>query len=202
MNNHDRITYFVLGCIIGFIVGYFARAMREVREKLEEVDNHVTHKEPAKDDGFVIFSDKVKNALLLIVVVIVAVSAFNSQHNSNKVADAQKRSSDAQASVKQTSECNKESQAKTVAALNARTQYSSDQAKANVDLQRAQSVYLNVVATRPPASDLVKSQALQTYIKVLRNYLTIGDKTVQAIAQNPYPTSEEFETCLHRKPSK
>jgi len=85
MGVSDRALYLLIGCFIGFILGYIVRSLQVIKQKLSEKDN---------DDGLVRYP-LVLDVALLIVVGLTVFAAFRAQVAANKsddVTDALKSS--------------------------------------------------------------------------------------------------------------
>ena len=126
---------------------------------------------------------------MFLLVVLVAFSTIKSQTASNRSADVQKN----QAVV---ATCTSEFLAKTIRALNERTTYATDQAAANIELQRAQAQFVGIVLTDPPLPSDAQRRALQRYYSALNDYIDVNSKVSQKAVQFPYPTNDEYRACL------
>lgn len=85
MEFDERLGWLLLGCAIGFIMGYIVRSLHDIKEELHKVDNHVTH----RDERGIMRFPLAANTALVIVVCITAYAAFKSQKASNDVKDTQ-----------------------------------------------------------------------------------------------------------------
>lgn len=197
MRLDSRIGWLLLGAIIGFVIGYVVRSLRDIREKVTEVDE-IVKKSDKKDGGF--FSiEGIKNLALFLVVVLTVYSSIKSQQSSDKVADAQDSVSKTQSSQAKSQSCTQMILIKTVAALNARTEFSQDQAAANRDLQKSQASFIGLFVSQTPVNSTDAAKALNTYFTAITTFITVSGKTSNSIANNPYPTPTEFSDCLKRK---
>jgi len=190
MSLEDRIVTFALGCALGFVLGYIVRSLRDIKEELDEVDAIVKNRK--RDERGSIRAPKVTELSLLIVVLIVAWSAFASQKASNDVKDNQ-------ASQARVSYCAVKFQLKTNKALNERTTYVGAQANTNVELQRAQQDFLSLLIHKPPYSEGKRYRAAKSYVTTLKRFVSLNEKTKQKVEDYPYPTAEELRRCLERK---
>jgi hypothetical protein len=180
MTFDSRVGWWVLGCVIGFIVGYIVRSLREINAKVDEVKDHVAKKDP--DDDGVTRRDIINNIALFLVVLLTIWAAFTSQQTSN--------------SERATVSCTEKFLAKTIIALNARTSFTLAQAKANAALQKAQLDFLGSYVQDPSSPPQQRRDALRTYVVKLTDFLTAVSKTSNAADQFPYPTDKEFSDCL------
>lgn len=192
MRLDSRIELFLFGCVIGFIVGYIVRSLRDIRKKVNEVDEIVKKKQ----DRGAVSIEALKNLALFVVVILTVWAAWTSQKSSDKTQDTQIKQKVTQNQLVKITSCNQDFLAKTIAALNARTVYSQDQAKANVDLQSAQLKLLTLAFKKPPLSDSEGAAAVKTYFDALTTFVSFSSKQTNAIAENPYPTSTAFSDCL------
>lgn len=190
-----RIVYLLIGCVIGFVIGYLVRMVREINDKVEEVDRHILQEEapPKQSRGRRSFMAcfSYNNIMMICVLAIVVWSAFASQSASNKVKDQQQRQTRATA-------CTQQYLAVTISALNARTSNNSSQNNANVALQNAQLTFLKVFFINPPAPDTEKIRALQTYVDALNRFVSVTSATNKKVDANPYPTTTDFAKCLDK----
>lgn len=186
MGLDDRLGWLLLGCIIGFALGYIVRYLQEIKEELDEVDRVV--KKNHNEDGFV-RNPIVMDIALLFVVVLTVYAAFSSQQASNDVQASQDR-------IARITFCNQQYLSKTIQALNERTTYTQDQARANVDLQRAQGRFIGILLKNPPVADREVKDALTNYFTALTTFVTVNSKADAKVDTYPYPTNDELQNCL------
>ena len=208
MDMSDRIAWLIVGCAIGFVMGYIVRSLREIKEELDEVDECVKHcreehehevRKRGRNSRGAAMPGYLGNIAVLIAVLITVFAAFASQKASNDVEGAQDQLELTQETIKQVSLCTQETLSNTVSALNERTTYTVAQAEANVDLQKAQSRFIAVLVTRPTPSDDTKAMALNGYFDSLTSFVALSSQTVNKIENNPYPTTEDLQNCLDKK---
>lgn len=186
-----RLGALLLGCVIGFILGYIVRSLREIKAKVDRVDKHVTEKAPRGDDGFTT-PEWLKNIALLIVVAITAWSAFASQHNSNEI----KKSSDDRDKIVA---CNQLYLTATIAALNARTTFTQQQSASNVELQKSLSNLVTLSLRTPPLGPDAARAVVEGFSAALKHFLDLSAKSADKVDKNPYPTPTAFLDCLNKK---
>ena len=87
MGLDDRLAYLMIGCAIGFILGYFVRALRDIKEELHEVDE-IVKKQERGEAGFMRFP-MVANAALILVLGLSLWASFTTQKVNNELADTQ-----------------------------------------------------------------------------------------------------------------
>ena len=207
MDFGGRLGYLIFGILIGFVLGYFAKGLRDIRTRLDETDAHVKslEKDIHHDDGF--FTSEVWNRIALLIVIGFTVwASIVSQISSNAV---EKNSRDTKANTaavqtqsdqnQRVSDCTASFLLKTSKALNARTAFTSEQADANRDLQKAQANFLGkfIAPARPSQAEL--NASLVTYFKALTTYLNVSSKTNVNVDNNPYPKAKELQDCLEGK---
>jgi hypothetical protein len=123
-------------------------------------------------------------AQLIAYVLIISVASYGFWQIGN-ILDDQARS--------QT--CTEEFLGTTVAALNERTTYSTQQANANIELQKAQLKFLSVISKPGDSGDA----ALNEYVDALQNFFHVTALTAGKAESNPYPTREDYRMCLAGK---
>jgi Sec-independent protein translocase protein TatA len=206
-----RIGWLLLGAVVGFILGYITRSLREIKQKVEEVDKHVTAKPPS-DAGFV-RNPIILDGILILVLALVVWSSFKSQIVSNDVEKTQSQLktalsqlkttqsqlAQAQAAQKKTTECTQEFLSKTIEALNERTTYTQAQASANVDLQKAFDKLITASLRKPPPDAKEARQIVETYAAALKHFIEISAKSASKAAGHPFPTNDEFNSCIDQK---
>lgn len=193
----DRLGWMILGCAIGFFAGYVVRYLQDLKEELDEVDSIVKHElgkrasdkvpDQRKEDGF-LRNDLFKDVMLLVVVIVTVWAAFASAHTSNEVKSSQQEQA-------ATNDCTKEYLTKTVKALNERTEFTVQAAAANVALQKAQADFFALLLRKPPESVAVRTDAAQTYLKTLQDFVAVSEKARVKAGQFPYPTDERLQAC-------
>lgn len=189
MGFDDRAGSLLFGCLIGFVLGYTVRALRESKEEMiDDVDD--AKKLVRNEQGFI--QNSILMDLTLFVVVILTVwAAFASQKASNGIRETQ-------IDLSRITFCNQQYLSKTIDALNERTTYSQNQANSNVELQKAQAIFLRVVLEKPPASHARGEAALNAYFDALTEFVAAGEQSDRKVENNPYPTNEELSNCLNQ----
>lgn len=186
MSLDERIGWLLLGCMIGFALGYIVRSLREIKEEIQEVDKTV--KRARNEEGFM-RNPIVADVALLLVIVLTVWAAFASQKASNDIQDTQDR-------IARVTICNQQYLSKTIRALNDRTEKFGFQAQANLELQKAQAAMLSVLTAKPPKAAKEKRKAFEDYFDALNEFVsTSAEYQAEAVA-TPYPTNEELGTCL------
>ena len=187
MGLDDRLMYLLLGVCVGFILGYITRTLREIKEELYEVDGRVSRK---RDDAGFMRYPVVADVMVVLVVVITVWAAFASQRASNEVRDNQDQ-------IARITECNQVFLSRTIQRLNERTEYSGEQARANVQLQTEQAKLLAALLVQPPPTAVEGRAALEEYYESgVRDFIEANDKALKIYKENPYPTEEELSDCF------
>lgn len=208
----DRLLFLLLGVVIGFVFGYLTRlmqGMKEIKEELDEVDEIVkenlgshhdddykgAHMKPFRQNekGFMKLSSRqVANVAVLLLVGLAFYASVVSQKASNDATDSQER-------MEQIVSCNRTTMTAVLESLNERSTYTVEMARANIDLQTSQSKFFAVLLHEPPYSEARRARAVQEYYADLQTFLTLAEKNQGQLAQNQFPTIEEFEDCLQKK---
>lgn len=198
MGLDDRLAYLMIGCAIGFILGYFVRALRDIKEELHEVDE-IVKKQERGEAGFMRFP-MVANAALILVLGLSLWASFTTQKVNNELADTQDSLVQAQAQIERVTFCNQRYFVETIVALNYRTEYSGENAEANIALQRAQAVLLRALLVEPPPAESVARQALREYFdQGVSNFIKVNERAARRYKAQPYPTEDEFVACLENR---
>lgn len=125
----------------------------------------------------------------VLLLSIVAWSVFQTAKTNSQLADAQE-------AMQRSSNCTQQFLGATVLALNERTTYSTQQAEANVALQEAQVEFLSLLSTDRGNDPATFNEALGKYLEAQRTYSEVVALNAGQVRQYPYPTVEEYRTCL------
>ena len=195
MGLDERVFYFILGCIVGAIFGYLARHLQTIEARVDHVDKII--EQDRKEAGFMklpsfnwskLKRPSFRDLMLIVVVLMVAFAAFSSQRNSNDVKHTQ-------SDQLKVGYCNAEFLGKTIEALNERTTYSGSQVQANITLQKSFLEFLRILTFQPPKPQEEQERA---YYKDLGLFVEIAEKAVDKQVKNPYPTVDQFTSCLDK----
>lgn len=91
MDYGERMTYILLGCFIGFVLGYVVRSLREIKEEVDEIVEIKREGRPAEptpknpNDRGSFSWEKASRLSLFVVVAVTVWAAFVSQKASNDV---------------------------------------------------------------------------------------------------------------------
>lgn len=187
----DRLQYLLLGIVIGFVLGYLVRLVKDIKEELDEVDTIVKRIEHHDDESGFMRYPWIANIAILLVVGLTAYASFVSQKASNEVADAQEQQ-------EQVVACNQMVLAQALEALNERSTYTTGMATSNIELQQSQSDFFTILLHKPPYSEQKRTKAVQDYYSDLQTFLRIAHKNVKKVKNNPLPTIEDFQDCLSK----
>lgn len=206
MSLDERLTWFLLGVIVGLLIGWLKDLRRgevEIKEELEEVVKIVKTRK-RDDTGFMRFP-LIADAMLLAVIFMTVWASFASQKaaneseaNSKQLAEVVHTLEDTQNQLAAVTACNTVYQQKTIKALNERTTYTAEQARKNVQLQQAQRQFLEIALIIPPVTKAELRDALEAYFTSLRDFVDVSQKAKQKTDKYAYPTNEELSTCITR----
>jgi hypothetical protein len=128
------------------------------------------------------------NILLGVIVIITVFAAFQSQRVSNQIQN------DQEVRLREAS-CTEDTLFKTVEALNNRTQFTTQQARSNVSLQRDQFRML-VIFLDDTFSQEDRDKAFRNYVEKLRVFIDVTSKQADSSEAFPYPTRLDYADCL------
>lgn len=195
-NLDERLGWLLIGVAIGYGLGQLVRAVEGVWSSRNIAGPNqlaFIKMRPAlhrNEAGFLKYR-AVANITLVSVLVLSVWASWASQRASNDVLKTQER-------IDTSSKCTLMILEKTIDALNERTQYSTSSTRANVDVQRAQAVMLEILLHKPPFTSQEEEAAQQTYFAALSNFLTLTDKQKLKTDEYSYPTVQELQSCLDR----
>ena len=194
----ERIGWFLLGVVIGYVV----RTIRDIKKEVREVEEIVSREKNQR--GFMRNAFVADFAVLLVIAMCVYAS-FSTQITNNRleaaIEDIQQAEKDAEENrdrISRVAVCSQEYLARTIEALNQRTTYTQDQADANVALNRAQRDFLVILSRVPPPTDADAKIALSNYVARLREYTAAYDKNKDKTETYAYPASEDLDRCLSK----
>lgn len=191
----DRLGFLILGGMIGFILGYIVRSLRDIKEELDEVDELVKDRFKNRDEsGFI--NSTLGNVALIVVIGLTVFASIASQRAHNDSENALKQFNAAQVQLAHQTLCNRTVLKDALVALNERTTYSEAQVNTNVALQTSFSRLLGTLLNNPDLSPKQREDATNKYFQDLTNYVSIADKTKQKVRDNPFPSDEELSSCL------
>lgn len=187
----DRLIWLSLGMVLGFVLGLIVATLRELKEEVSAIDEIVRTEHGRNETGFMRYP-VIADFMLIVVLVIVVAGAFSAQNASNKTDQNQ-------AEISKITDCNQEFLTGTIEALNERTTYTQVQATRNIELQEAQSRFLAILLDQPPPSDRQVRDSLSTYFNALNDFVDINAKTRMKADEFPYPTTQDYESCIEEK---
>ena len=187
----DRAAWFVVGLIAGFILGRWRNwsQRQKIKPQMRAANPHNYNRGRwnMRDERSAMSVNTANWLVMALLVVMVGFAAISADRATDAVARQQDERDREQA-------CTTAVLFDTVDALNARTQFSSAQASANIALQRAQSTLINSFINPPPGQP--SDVALRDYFDSLTTYLAAVTTTSNAQEENPYPTVESYTKCL------
>lgn len=186
MEIYDRLLYLFVGGVVGFILGYLTRGPDSIRE--EEAVRASRH--PWVERIRVKFRGLPFNKIALFIVVMMSVLAsFQSQKVSNEVRDGEKI-------IERVVQCNTIFLDRVILALDERTTYTSEQADANIALQKAQRKLLNVSSrVEPIPSEAERQRATVIYLDALNRFIDLAAKSAEKADTHAYPSSKAYRNC-------
>lgn len=198
MDLDEKIAWVLVGCFIGYCIRWLQTIGREVHE----VDEMMKRDHERDETGFARLP-LVLDTLILILFVATLYSVFVGQDATDKanqaVEDIQSQQARDQVQndrIEQVGRCNLEFTAKTIRALNERTEFTRAQALANVDILESQLSFLDLVLVVPPVADAVRRSALEQYTNAVDRFVRVSNRTRDRASRFQYPTNEEFLQCL------
>ena len=209
MDPIDRIGWLLLGCAIGFVLGWIVRGLRDIKEELDELDKHVHFRDPNNnpDETGAMKLPKGKDIALMLVVALTFYAALMSQIASNKSSDTADKMLDTQQAIinlqseqKQNLDCTTQVLFDAIRALNERTEYTSKQAQANVALVKAQ-LDLLLRGQDPNLTDAESQALLNVYISKVQEFIELSAQTASQQVEFPYPTVQDLSKCLAGEPN-
>lgn len=183
MELDDRIWYFMVGVVVGYII----HLLKDIKDELDEVDHVVKNRQ--NESGFS-RNPLILDGVLLLVVAVTVFAAVASQKVSNDVQETQ-------ANQAQITKCNKNYLKQTIVALNQRTSFVQDQATSNVSLQTAEYKFFRTIYENP-SNDKVEIASFKEYLNQQRHFVEVNRRVAKARNFNPYPTAQELADCLNK----
>lgn len=186
----DRLQFLLLGMAIGFVLGYLVRLAQDIKQELDEVKDQVEKTWPKDEAGFM-SNRVVADALMVIVLIVVAWATFDTQKTNNDTRATQDR-------IETISKCDQEILTQTLVALRQRSTYTRAVADQNIDLQSSQRDFFTILLHKPPYSEAKRSLAVQSYYRDLQEFLLISHKNLKDLQENDFPTVYAFSECLRQ----
>lgn len=171
---------------IGFILGYVVARLREMQEKADTVD---THKRTER--GFMRIP-VVADALYILALIVVLWSAFSAQKAVNNAQDTQDK-------LEVVTKCNRVYLGAFLEAVEPRTSANQTQANDNVELQKAWYEFVQFQLHIPPYPEGKQREKANEYAGALKEFVKTSDQAQNKVAQNPYPTEQQLDNCIHTK---
>lgn len=192
MTFDDRVSYVLLGIVIGFFMGNATRILSEIKEGVHEVLKILKTRPPRKRDErgvLVINKTFLNNLALALIILVTVVSAFKAQKASNEVGETQKR-------LDSVVSCNKQVLSDALDALNTRSTFSRSQASSNLALQKDQATLFKILLHIPPYTKAIRLRATQDYNESLGTFIKAGTKAEKNALVTKYPDAEDLVNCI------
>lgn len=193
MSFDERLIYLLLGIGIGFILGYIVASIREIKEKVAEVNEKVggRQRREMNDHGFMRFPI-IADFALVTVVMITVWAAFASQKASNEVKDTQDQ-------LARVSHCNYVVFGAFLAAVDDRNTTFKAALHSNVELQKSWYDFVKYQLHLPPYPEVAQRAKANKYADYLKSFLDLSEESEKKAAANPYPTKRELSNCVYNK---
>lgn len=218
MDFMDRVGWVLLGMALGYII----RILQEMKKEVEEVDEILTRREqrqlakqntPKRDERGVFQLAHGRTIAIAVAIMLCIYATWSTGATNNKLEDAiqdleaqqtaieasQEEDVQIQLGLARVTVCTQEYLTKTIKALNDRTTFTVEQAQANIRLQEAQANFFQLLLEEPPRSEEERRAAALAYVNSLEIFVKVGNQFTKDVKGNPYPTSEDFLTCLNTK---
>lgn len=190
MTIDERIGWLLVGCMVGFILGYCVRILENVSEH-DRIRLNTQQRVNARleDERGVLHTRLYGNIALLMVVAITIWAAVVSQQASNDVRELQKRNA-------QIILCNQNVVIEALDVLNERTMFTSNHWEANLELQVAHSNMLEIVLREQPLSPGTYTRESKLYLEKLTTFIDTTEKANANRATKPYPSADDIKLCV------
>jgi len=192
MTFDERVTWFLLGVLVGWLIGKIKELRRgeiEIKEKLEEVDKNVKKQRRQRDESGIVRYPLAADIVLFGVVIMTVWAAFATAKTNAELEKQGQR-------IEAITACNQQYLYKTIEALNERTTYTQTTADANVELQQGLADFIDILLFQPPKTPEERYAALQKFDRKLAAYVESSLKQKGKTSAYPYPTEEELSACL------
>lgn len=191
MSFDERLTWFLLGVLVGLIISWLKDIRRgedEIKEKLDEVVE-IEHQKRDRDEAGSIRFPSAGNFLLLCVVIMTVWASFSTASTNNKI----EKQGDRQEII---TACVQKYLYGTIQALNERTTYTQATSTANVELQKGLAEFIDILLFQPPKTVEETYAALQEFDNKLTQFVELSNKQKGKTDMFPYPTEDELSSCL------
>ena len=197
MTLDERVIWLLLGVVIGYFLSYMTRTVRETLEEVHEVKLMLKN-DPARtrNERGAVDRPTFNQIALVIVLLLTAFAAFQSQQASNKVKTTQDELEDTQVALQQVTTCNRTVLSQALSALNTRTSYTQAAAGSNLTLVKAQVTMFDVLLHRPPYSEMTRFEATEVYNRAAKTFIELGTESQNNALTTKYPTDEDLATCI------
>lgn len=151
------------------------------------------------------------NIALIAVLLFTAFSAILSGVSVSKIADAQARNNETQTALARTQSCTESVLRQTINALNQRTAYSPEinvadlkRVQADAEKDKAFAKLVTASLAKPPVGEDEARKIVEAYGKELNESIQTKDRYIELVQvkdkkaeQNPYPTLDDYRSCLN-----
>lgn len=174
MELNDRLTWLLVGAIIGFILGYITRSIASANSDYQIGSINL---------------EMIERFSLGVVVVVTFWAAWQSQLAVNRVHDTQHDQS-------RVVSCTQHVLETALNALNSRTERLKDPPTANLELQKAESDLLQILFHKPPLDSATQEAAEKQYLTALGNFIRSTEATLINTSLVKYPQADDLVDCI------
>lgn len=196
MTFDERLSWFVLGGLLGAVLGYAIGLIQGINRKVDVIEEEVHElldiEDPDHDESGRMALPSINSVALFLVIALTVIASFMAQRAANKGEENQN-------DLEQITSCNSTVLYQALEALNERTLYSRAALDANVDLQKDQAAFVRVIVGPPPPSPEDGRHAIEEYYQSLRHFVLLSDRAAKQAEENPYPTVEQLAICLNKE---
>jgi len=182
MNFDDRLSYLLIGCLIGFFLGYVIRHIQTIEKEIDDIMG--SRKSETKSGN----GSYINNVALLMVVLLTTFAAVSSQKATNGFESTQDQ-------LARTTSCDQQFLTKTISTLNERAEFTTNRAVANINLQKEQAQFLKVAVLEDVKTSTIRA-SLTSYLNSLNRYVEASSKYSTSRRANPYPTTSQLKDCI------
>lgn len=185
MDLADRLLWMAVGGALGFVLGYIVRSLKDIRKRVEHMEDVVTNDEPAQgkhrgEDGFM-QNRIVADVMVLLVVLLSVFASFQTAKVNSE--------------LEHTLDCISQYNSDYGGAIKSRDQAIKDGTQSEINLWlRYEGLY------KQAQKDPKKIPALQEKLnKAIKNHRASLEKLQKTREAFPYPNPNILENCEEGK---
>jgi hypothetical protein len=180
----DRVAFLVIGMFIGFILGRITARYGYIIERPETVDNEGMNERTER-----LGKTAIGGTALFAVVLLTALSAIFSGFVNARLQSTNE-------TLKDVNRCTEKVLGTVIVALNQRTQYNSDIARADRAQNEAFSKIVTISLKKPPVDKEKARKIVSDYGEKLNTYIGLVNKQSKIQDNNPYPDIQDYQHCI------